>query len=73
MREAFARGDRGAVAAAMTDEFVDAIAVIGPLEEVAARVRAYHDAGVDVPVLAPFWPDPVGQRGILGDLAGCLG
>ncbi len=73
VREAFARGDRGAVAAAMTDEFVDAIAVIGPLEEVAARVRAYHDAGVDVPVLAPFWPDPVGQRGILGDLAGCLG
>lgn len=71
IREAFARGDRGGVAAAVTDELCDAMAVIGDLQTVRARVRAYAEQGVDVCVINPL-ADPASARGILEALAGAL-
>lgn len=70
--EAFARGDREAVAAAMTQRLCDAMAVVGDTESVRARLRAYADAGVDVVVLNPIWPDPQRQRRTLDALWDCL-
>lgn len=52
LADAFARRDREAAAAAITDEFLDACYVIGGPDEVADRVRQYVDAGVTVPVIA---------------------
>ena len=36
------------------DELLDAFILCGPVKEVAARATAYHDAGMDVPLLQPI-------------------
>jgi alkanesulfonate monooxygenase SsuD/methylene tetrahydromethanopterin reductase-like flavin-dependent oxidoreductase (luciferase family) len=45
---------RGPEAAAVTDRVVDDLFCLGTADEVAAKVAAYVDAGVTVPVLAPL-------------------
>jgi probable F420-dependent oxidoreductase len=52
--DAFARGDRKGTAAAMTDRFVDDLAIIGSAEECREKLAAFVEAGVTTPVLAPL-------------------
>ncbi len=52
--EAFARRDRQATARAMTDEFIDAITIIGPAEVCRKKIQEFVDAGVTTPVIAPL-------------------
>jgi probable F420-dependent oxidoreductase len=54
IRAAHAAGDREAAVAAVSDRMVDAIDVMGDADVVHATMRAYADAGVDVPVLMPL-------------------
>ena len=54
VREAHAAGDREAAVNAVSDRMVDAIDVMGDADTVHATMRAYADAGVDVPVLMPL-------------------
>ena len=54
IRGRFADGDRAGAVAAVSDRMVDAIDVMGDPETVHATMRAYADAGVDVPVLMPL-------------------
>ena len=54
IREAHAAGDRAAALSAVSDRMVDAIDVMGDADTVAATMRAYADAGVDVPILMPL-------------------
>jgi len=54
IRERFADGDRAGALAAVSDRMVDAIDVMGDEATVNATMRAYVDAGVDVPVLMPL-------------------
>jgi probable F420-dependent oxidoreductase len=54
IREAHAAGDREAAVAAVSDRMVDAIDVMGDEDTVEQTMRAYADAGVDVPVLMPL-------------------
>jgi probable F420-dependent oxidoreductase len=49
-----AGGDRGAMAAALSDRLVDELFCLGDADEVAAKVAAYTDAGVTVPVIQPL-------------------
>jgi probable F420-dependent oxidoreductase len=49
-----AKGDRAAMAAALTDDLVDELFCLGTAEEVAAKVAAYTEAGVTVPVIQPL-------------------
>jgi probable F420-dependent oxidoreductase len=49
-----AEGDRAAMAAAISDELVDELFCIGSADEVAAKVAAYAEAGVTVPVIQPL-------------------
>lgn len=70
--DAYARGDRQGVSAAMTPRMCDAMAVVDGVEGVRARLRAYARAGVDVVVLNPIWPDPQRNRATLDALWGCL-
>lgn len=49
-----AEGDREAALGAVSDRMVDAIDVMGDADRVRDTVRAYVDAGVDVPVLMPL-------------------
>lgn len=52
--EAFARKDRAAAAAALSDDFVRSIYVIGDADHVAGRVRAYLDNGVTMAAIQPL-------------------
>lgn len=54
IREGWAAKDREKTAAAMTDEMIDEIAVIGTAEEVRDRIRADAHAGVDTQIIAPM-------------------
>lgn len=58
IREAHAARDRDAAIAAVTEQMVDGIDILGDAATVTAGVRAYVDAGVDHPVLMPLpWGD----------------
>jgi probable F420-dependent oxidoreductase len=54
IRARHAAGDREGAVAAVSDRFVDAIDMIGDEATVAAAMRAYVEAGVDVPILMPL-------------------
>lgn len=54
IRARFAAGDRTGAVEAVSDRMVDAIDVMGDADVVHATMRAYADAGVDVPVLMPL-------------------
>jgi len=71
IRDCFAKGDRAGVAAGVTDELCDAMAVIGNTENVRARVRSYAEQGVDVCVINPI-ADPSSAGGIIEALADSL-
>jgi probable F420-dependent oxidoreductase len=58
IRARHAAGDRDGAVAAVSDRMCDAIDVLGDAEHVHATVRAYAEAGVDVPVVMPMpWGD----------------
>lgn len=52
--EAFARRDRKAVGAAMTDEFIDAVTILGSAEACRDKLAAFVEAGVTTPVVSPL-------------------
>ena len=54
IRERHQAGDREGALAAVSDRMCDAIDVVGSADLVAATVRDYVAAGVDVPVLMPL-------------------
>ena len=63
--EAFARGDRAASAAAMTDAMIDRIAILGSAERCREQIAAFVAAGVTTPVIAPIATDEAGVRSVL--------
>ena len=56
--EAWARGDREAAERAVSDDLIDATGVAGTPEQCRARVEAYRQSGIDVPILSPFARGP---------------
>ncbi len=54
---AWERGDRAAAIEAVTPPMVRAITIMGSAAECRARLQAYRDAGLQLPIIAPF---PVG-------------
>jgi probable F420-dependent oxidoreductase len=58
VRERHGAGDRDGAVGAVSFEFAQAIDFVGTEDEVRDRVRAYADAGVEVPVVFPLpWGD----------------
>jgi probable F420-dependent oxidoreductase len=54
----FAARDRAAVAAALTDEIVDEVAVVGPIPRIRERLDEYAEAGLTVAALNIIAPSP---------------
>ncbi|ARN75207.1 hypothetical protein BST96_14430 [Oceanicoccus sagamiensis] len=54
----FKNRDRERTAAALSDELIDEIAIIGTPDECRARVREYADAGIHTHVMAPMINHP---------------
>jgi probable F420-dependent oxidoreductase len=73
LRSAFARGDRAASAAALSDEIVDSIAVLGSAEACRERIAAFVAAGVTTPVISPLATDPKAVQAVLETFAPARG
>ncbi len=58
LAEAFGRGDRAGSAAALTDEVVDRIAILGSAEQCRAQIAEFVAAGVTTPVISPLAASP---------------
>jgi alkanesulfonate monooxygenase SsuD/methylene tetrahydromethanopterin reductase-like flavin-dependent oxidoreductase (luciferase family) len=58
VRGAFARGDRAAAAAGVSDQLVDGLCVLGSAAQCRERLAAFSAAGVSFPILAA---QPVGE------------
>ncbi|MGH0033447.1 MAG: LLM class F420-dependent oxidoreductase [Myxococcota bacterium] len=69
VREAFARGDRAGTAAAISDEFVDAVAIIGSADECREKLAAFVAAGVTTPVISPLATGPGAAEAMFEALA----
>jgi probable F420-dependent oxidoreductase len=67
MWQAWAAGDRKAALAAIPDALVDELIVHGSAAECRAKVQAYADAGVTVPVMA-LLPTPSPNPAIIAEL-----
>ena len=67
--EAFANRDRAATTAAIHDDFVNAITIIGSAEECRERLAAFVEAGVTTPVLAPLATSPQAVTDVFEALA----
>ena len=52
--DAFARKDRAGVGAAMSDDLIDRITILGPAERCREQIAEFVAAGVTTPVLAPL-------------------
>jgi len=63
--DAFARGDRAALATAMTDDLVDRVTILGSAERCRAQVAEFVTAGVTTPVLSPLAADRRGVEAVL--------
>ena len=66
VRERHAAKDREGAVGAVSDRMVDAIDVIGDAATVQAAVRAYVDAGVEVPIVMPL-PWGADRLGVVHD------
>jgi len=56
--EAWARGDRAATEHAVSDAMIDATSIAGTPEQCRARLEAYRQSGIDVPIISPFARGP---------------
>jgi probable F420-dependent oxidoreductase len=55
---AWARGDREEAEHAVSDALIDATSVAGTAEQCRARIAAYRQSGIDLPILSPFARGP---------------
>ena len=56
--EAWGRGDREAAERSVSDALIDATSIAGTPEQCRARVEAYRQSGIDLPILSPFARGP---------------
>ena len=66
VRTAWAAGDRGQAAAAITDEMIDRITVIGTPAECRRKMARFRENGVDLPIVA--FPHGANRETMLGTL-----
>ena len=66
IRAAWAEGDRGRAASLVTEDMLDNIAVLGDASACREKLRAFRDAGADMPVVA--FPHGSSERAIMRTL-----
>lgn len=72
IRAAHHAGDRAGALAAVPDEMVDAIDVVGDETLVRETISAYRHAGVDVPVVFPLTWGAAGQDALESTLRAAI-
>jgi hypothetical protein len=66
---AFAQRDRAGTAAAMTDELIDRIAILGERDACREQLARFVAGGVTTPVLSPLAGDRAGSERVFAALA----
>jgi len=56
--DAWARGDREATERAVSDAMIGATSIAGTAHDCRARLEAYRQSGIDVPIISPFARGP---------------
>lgn len=69
--EAWARGDRDAAARAVSDDLVDATSIAGTPDECRARIEAYRQSGIELPIIAPYWQGDDPKAGFQAAIRAC--
>jgi probable F420-dependent oxidoreductase len=69
VREAFAAKDRAGSAAAMTDDFIDSVTILGTAEQCREKLAAFVEAGVTTPILAPLAVGPQASEAVFEAMA----
>jgi probable F420-dependent oxidoreductase len=70
--EAFGRRDRKATAAAMSDNLVDRVTILGSAQQCREQVAAFVEAGITTPVIAPLTANPAEVNATLEAFAPAL-
>ena len=65
IRQGFAERDRAKTSAALSDELVQRLGLIGTAAQVRARLDEYAQAGLDTAVISPASPDEAGYEAAL--------
>jgi F420-dependent oxidoreductase-like protein len=62
VQELYLAGRKAEAAAALPDELIDQVALVGPPDRIWERLRAYRDCGVDTLIVAPMAPGTFERR-----------
>jgi F420-dependent oxidoreductase-like protein len=57
VQELYLAGKKTEAMFALPDELIDLVSIVGPLDRVKAKIRAFQDAGVDTLIVWPVLPD----------------
>lgn len=69
--EAWARGEREAAVGMVTDAMVDATGVAGTPAECRAKIEAYRESGIDLPIISPFARGPGAKQRFEAAIRAC--
>ena len=69
--EAWARGDYEAATRAVSDELIDSVCIVGTPERCRERIAAYHESGIDLPMLAPLAGGPDVKAAVQATIRAC--
>ena len=69
--EAWATRDTAAATRAVTDEMIAATGIAGTPDECRARLDAYREAGLDLPIISPFARGPDAKERFLAAIEAC--
>ena len=69
--EAWAQGDREAATRAVSDAHIDSVCIAGTPARCRERIAAYHDAGVDLPMIAPMAHGPNAKEMVQTTIRAC--
>ena len=69
--DAWASGDRAACEALVSDAMIDATSIAGTVEECRARVAAYRQSGIDVPIISPYARGPDAKAHFAAAIRAC--
>jgi probable F420-dependent oxidoreductase len=68
---AWAKGEREAAVGLVTDDMVDATGVAGTPEECRAKIDAYRESGIDLPIISPFARGPGAKAAFEAAIRAC--
>jgi alkanesulfonate monooxygenase SsuD/methylene tetrahydromethanopterin reductase-like flavin-dependent oxidoreductase (luciferase family) len=71
IRDAWGRGDQETAIQAVPDDLIDQMGVVGTPEYCRARLDAYRESGIALPIISPFSRGPGGKERVMTAIRAC--